>query len=92
MDMIRKRAEKEPIRLIIVTSDYHLPLTTWCFKEVRKFMRVNLEIETVGATAKPAPLFYGFSEWVFRMIFEYIIGIDNVIQETLFQEGGKEEF
>ena len=55
-------------------------------------MRVNLEIETVGATAEPAPLFYGFSEWVFRMILEYIIGIDNVIQETLFQEGGKEVF
>ena len=42
MEMVKAEAEKGQIRLIIVTSAYHLPFTTWCFRQVAAAMKVHL--------------------------------------------------
>ena len=56
MEMIRDEIEAEngKMKLIIVTSAYHLPFSAWCFRQVASAKNIHLQMETVAATeAKP---------------------------------------
>ena len=50
MEMIKAEAEKGKIKLIIVTSAYHVPFSAWCFRQVVAATWINVEFETVSAT------------------------------------------
>merc|ERR1711945_36054 len=50
MEMIRGETQKGKIKLIIVTSDYHISFSAWCFRQVAAATKMNVEFETVSAT------------------------------------------
>ena len=47
-------AEQTKVRLISVTSAYHLPYTAWLFRQVAAAQKMEIEMETEAATGAGA--------------------------------------
>ena len=69
MEMIRDEIEAEngKVKLIIVTSAYHLPFSAWCFRQVAAAKKLDLEMETVAATEVKPEKTLDFG-WMIRLI------------------------
>ena len=69
MEMIGTEIEagKGKVKLIIVTSAYHLPFSAWCFRQVAAAKKLDLEMETVAATEVKPEKTLDFG-WMIRLI------------------------
>ena len=69
MEMIGTEIEagKGKVKLIIVTSAYHLPFSAWCFRQVAAAKKLALEMETVAATEVKPEKTLDFG-WMIRLI------------------------
>ena len=69
MEMIGTEIEagKGKVKLIIVTSAYHLPFSAWCFRQVAAAKKLALEMETVAATEVKPEKTLDF-DWMIRLI------------------------
>ena len=56
LKMIKEKleAEQTKAKLIIVTSAYHLPFTSWLFRQVAAALKMEIQMESVAATGAGA--------------------------------------
>ena len=56
LKMIKEKleAEQTQAKLIIVTSAYHLPFTSWLFRQVAAALKMEIQMESVAATGAGA--------------------------------------
>ena len=89
MKMVKERLEAKQMKtkLIVVTSAYHLPYTTWLFRQVATVMDLECEIQSVAATGSGAYSFFNVNVMIGRLQSKKALSYDQKMKKELQKNG-----
>ena len=89
MKMVKERLEAKQVKtkLIVVTSAYHLPYTTWLFRQVATVMDLDCEIQSVAATGSGAYSFFNVNVMIGRLQSKKALSYDQKMKKELQKNG-----
>ena len=89
MKMVKERLEAKQVKtkLIVVTSAYHLPYTSWLFRQVATVMDLDCEIQSVAATGSGAYSFLNVNVMIGRLQSKKAFSYDQKMKKELQKNG-----